>query len=216
MMQRDTSTARLLLVDPLDVVRAGLRQFLATRHIDIVGEYGTLANGLAAALSLGPDVVLMELNMPDGCGLQACRDIRAALPATRVIFLTACDTDEAKLSAILAGADGVLPKNVDAATLTSAVLTVAAGQPIVDHDIVRILLNRIQSRPAPASAGKPLSPQERRILGLVSEGKTNKEIGELLGLSHKTVKNYLSNVYQKLQITRRSQAAVMFTRMRGE
>lgn len=216
MTTRDISRIQLLLIDSHDMVRAGLRQFIGTRHIGIAGECVTLAEGIAEAIRLQPDVVLMELNMPDGCGLQACRDIRAACPGTRVIFLTTVGNDEAKLSAVLAGADGYLLKNVDAGVLTAAIKTVAAGQPILDHDIVRILLNRIQSRSPRAPGGKALSPQERRILGLVAEGKTNKEIGDTLGLSHKTVKNYLSNVYQKLQITRRSQAAAIFARTRAE
>lgn len=203
---------RLLLIDPHDMVRAGLRQLLDTRHILIAGECRTLSEGAAAAVRLQPDVVLMEPNTPHGCGLQTCREIRAACLGTRVIFLTAVDGDEEKLNAILAGADGYLLKDIDAATLTASIKAVAAGQSILDQDIVRLLLKRIQSRPPHAPGGKALSPQERKILSLVAEGKTNKEIGDLLGLSHKTVKNYLSNVFQKLQVSRRSQAAALFAR----
>lgn len=210
---------RLLLIDGHDMVRTGLRQYIGARNIHIAGECAGVAEGVAEARRLLPDVVLMEMHFPDspnGSGLQACREIRAICPAIRVVFLTSHDDEEAKLSSILAGADAYLLKNIGATELMDTIESVASGRPVLDAAVLKALLRRIQAVSVTPAGKRSLSPQERKILPLVAAGKTNKEIGVELGLSHKTVKNYLSNVYQKLQVTRRSQVAAMFARSRDQ
>ena len=210
MISDNAKAIRLLLVDRHEVVRAGLRAFVSTCNIDVVGESGTVSGALAEARRLKPHVVLMDMQLPDGCSLQGCRNIRAACPDVRVLFLTACNNDEDKLASICAGADGYLLKDeVKANTLIHAIETVAAGLPIIDTALILSLLKRVQAH-APPLQGTILTPQERRILPLVADGKTNKEIGDALGLSHKTVKNYLSHIFQKLHVTRRSQVTALF------
>lgn len=213
MISYDARPVRLLLVDAHQIVRIGLREFVGTRHnIEIVGECGTAMDAISESLHLKPHVVLMETQLPDSCGMQACRKILLSSPDSKVLFLTAFDDDKARLESIFAGADGYLLKNVDANTLIDAIETVASGHPILDPAIIPSLLKRIRSRPVQPVGDKALSPQEQRIMSLVAEGKTNKEIGDALGLSDKTVKNYLSNVFQKFHVTRRSQAAALFSR----
>ena len=213
MISCDARAIRLLLVDDHQIVRIGLRGFISTRrNIEVVGECGTAAGAITESLHLKPHVVLMDTQLPDGCGMQACRKILASCPYIKVLFLTAFDDDEARLESIYAGADGYLLKNIGANTLIDAIETVASGRPILDPGIIPSLLKRIRSRSAQAVGDKALSPQEQRIMSLVAEGKTNKEIGDALGLSDKTVKNYLSNVFQKLHVTGRLQAAALFSR----
>jgi DNA-binding NarL/FixJ family response regulator len=160
----------------------------------------------------------MDLRLADGSGVDACREILAALPQTRVLFLTSYHDDEAVLSAIFAGAQGYLLKEVGADVLIDAVKTVAAGRSILDPLATKIVLERMRSLSSivPSGAeGQRLSEQEQRVLALVAEGKTNKEIAAALDLSEKTVKNYLSNIFQKLHITRRTQAASLYSREPG-
>jgi DNA-binding NarL/FixJ family response regulator len=156
----------------------------------------------------------MDVRLPDGSGVEACREIRTGHPQTRVLFLTSYADDDAVLATIVAGAQGFLLKEVGSDELLRAVRAVANGQSILDPAVTQRVLTRVQT--LSASSTEPneeeLSPQERRVLALVAEGKTNKEIAVSLNLSEKTVGNYLSNVFQKLNITRRSQAAVYFTR----
>lgn len=213
MISHDARVIRLLLVDDHEIVRTGLREFVsARRNIEVVGECGTASGAITESLHLKPHVVLMETQLPDGCGLLACRKILASSPDIKVLFLTALDDDKTRLESIFAGADGYLLKNICANTLTDAIETVASGRPILDPAIIPSLLKQIRSRTVQPVGDKSLSPQEQRIMSLVAEGKTNKEIGEVLGLSDKTVKNYLSNVFQKLHVTRRSEAAALFAR----
>jgi two-component system response regulator DevR len=213
MISYDATPIRLLLVDDHEIVRTGIREVVsAHRNIEIVGECGTVSGAITESLQLKPHVVLMDIQLPDGSGLQACRKILASSPDIKVLFLTAFDDDEARLESIFAGSDAYLLKNIGAHSLINAIETVASGRPILDPDIILSLLKRIRSRSAQPVTDKVLSPQEQRIMSLVSEGMTNKEIGSALGLSDKTVKNYLSNVFQKLHVTRRSQAAALFTR----
>jgi two-component system response regulator DevR len=205
---------RLLLVDDHEVVRIGLRTlFDRTDNIQVVGESGTMVGAVEEAVRLNPDVVLMDVRLPDGSGVEACRDIRTACPDTRVLFLTSFADDDAVLPTILAGAAGYLLKEIGADGLTHAIETVASGQSILDPAITRQVLTRMNSLSDPKEGkGEALSPQEQRVLSLVAEGKTNKEIASMLNLSDNTVKNYLGNVFQKLQVTRRSQAAAYFVK----
>lgn len=213
MSQNEPPAIRLLIVDDHKVVRLGLTTLL-NRHpgIQAVGEAATVAAAVEETLRLRPDVVLMDVRLPDGNGFEACRQIRQSLPDTRVLFLTSVADDEIVLESIEAGGDGYLLKEIDEDALIRAIKNVAAGQSILDPAVTRRVLERVKNLDAPVTRDKleRLSPQERRVLALVAEGKTNKEIGVELGLSDKTIKNYLSNVLEKLEMTRRSQAAAFF------
>lgn len=209
-----TSSIRLLLVDDHEIVRMGLRElFNRSDGIEVVGEAGSVADALAEATRLKPDVILMDVRLPDGSGVEACRDILAACPDTHVLYLTSYQDDEAMLSAVFAGAHGFLQKEIGGDALVRAVKEVGAGHSILDPAATRVIIEQMRSLSTPEAAreGDPLSPQEQRVLALVAQGKTNKEIATDLGLSDKTVKNYLSNVFQKLRVHRRSQAAVIFS-----
>lgn len=215
MSPREATPIRLLLVDDHKVVRVGLRTLLGeSNRIRVVGEADTMESAVAEAARLTPDVVLMDVRLPDGSGIEACREIRTARPATRVLFLTSFADDDAVLATMIAGADGYLLKEIDEEGLIRAIETVAGGQSILDPALTKRMLVRMQSLAGPDAAGKrdELSPQEQKVLALVAEGQTNKEIAAALGLSDKTVRNYLSNIFQKLQITRRSQAAALYAR----
>ena len=207
-----------MLVDDHEVVRLGLRAlFGQTGEIDVVAEAGNVADAVKRAAQHRPDVVLMDLRLPDGTGVDACREILAANPATRVLFLTSHSDEEAVLSTILAGAAGYLLKEAGSQMLVSAIELVHGGQSILDPGVTKLVLNRVSTLTGRAAATKAsakdaLSPQERRILALVVEGRTNKEIAKALGLSDKTVKNYLSNAFQKLHVGRRSHAAALYER----
>jgi len=201
-------TVRLLLVDDHQMVRAGLRALLADEaELQVVGEAGGVAEAVAAAESLLPDVILMDLRLPDGSGVEACREILSAAPEIRILFLTSHSDEQAIESTLLAGARGYLLKDIGHQALVRAIRDAVAGRPVLDSVLARPVARRLEKSEA-------LSGQERRILSLVVEGKTNKEIAVLLKLSDKTVKNYLSNAFQKLQVTRRAQAAALFTHRR--
>jgi len=209
---------RLMLVDDHEVVRLGLSAlFRQTANIEVVAEAGNVAEAVQGAAQHRPDVVLMDLRLPDGTGVDACREILSAHPDTRVLFLTSHSDDEAVVSTILAGAAGYLLKEVGAQALVDAIELVHGGQSILDPKVTKAVLHRLSTADRAAvgarqSAKDRLSPQEHRILALVVEGKTNKEIARALGLSDKTVKNYLSNAFQKLHVGRRSHAAALFGR----
>ena len=208
---------RLLIVDDHKVVRLGLMtMFSRHRGVDIVGDVGTMAEAIEHAQRLKPDVVLMDVRLPDGSGIDACRDIRETCRGTEILFLTSFADDDALLATVLAGAAGFLLKQADEEGVIRAVETVANGQSIMDPAVTHILLERMRSFSIQEhnNPGDTLSPQEERVMVLVVEGKTNKEIGLDMGLSEKTVKNYLSNIFQKMQVSRRSQAAVLFERQR--
>ncbi|MBS0169289.1 MAG: response regulator transcription factor [Nitrospira sp.] len=212
--QSETKLIRLLLVDDHEVLRIGLRTlFTEAGAFQVVGEAGTMAAAVAEAARLKPQVVLMDVRLPDGSGIDACRMIRADHEDTRVLFLTSFADDDAVLATILAGANGFLLKEVSSEQLIQAVKTVASGRSILDSAVTQRVLTKVRSGSTPSAQGKrdPLSPQEERVLALVADGKTNKEIAVSLNLSDKTVGHYLENIFQKLQVTRRAQAAVYFT-----
>lgn len=205
---------RLLLVDDHEVLRIGLRTlFTEAGGFEVVGEAGTMSGAVDEALKLKPDVVLMDVRLPDGSGIDACRTIRAAQPQTAVLFLTSFADDHAVLATILAGAGGFLLKEVGGEQLVSGVKTVAGGQSILDRGVAQRVLTHAHALTEGGDDGKsdPLSPQEQRVLALVAEGLTNKEIAASLNLSDKTVGNYLSNIFQKLHVTRRTQAAMYYS-----
>jgi two-component system response regulator DevR len=216
MVGPDAARIRLLIVDDHEVVRLGLRTLLSRiPGMQVVGEAGTAAAAIVEAARLDPDVVLLDVRLPDSSGVKVCRTIRMTSPRTRVIFLTSFADEDAVLATILAGGDGYLLKEISGEMLVRAIERVASGQSILDPAVTGRVLARVRSRATAASdngAGEVLSPQEDRVLALVAEGRTNKEIGTALKLSEKTVRNYLSNIFQKLQVTRRAQAASVFVR----
>ena len=205
----------VLIVDDHEVVRVGLQTVLGRLDsISVVGEASTVADAVIESCRLKPDVVLMDVRFPDGSGVDACRAIRDSCPDTRVLFLTSYQDDEGVLAAVVGGASGYLLKEVNAEGLLRAIHAVAQGQSVLDPAITQPLLARMQLKQGAAieSQRTALSNQQQRVLALVSQGKTNKEIGVSLDLSDKTVKNYIRFIFQKLKVTRRAQAAAFFVR----
>jgi two-component system response regulator DevR len=203
-------TLRLLVVDDHEVVRQGLVALLDRRPgFQVVAEAGTVEEALVQARKFEPDLVIMDVRLPDGSGIEACRDIRAELPATRVVMLTSFPDDEAVFSAIVAGASGYLLKQVRARDLVSALEAVGRGESLLDPAVTEKVLARVRQIAAGETNDElaGLTPQERKILMLVAEGKTNKEIATEIFLSDKTVKNYVSSILAKLNLERRAQAA---------
>ena len=211
------SGIRLLLVDGNEIVRTGLRTLFArATDMTVVGEAADSGAAIAQALALGPDVILMDLRLPGGDGATACREVLAQLPGTRVLFLTSYGDDEAVLSVFQAGAHGYLLKDIGGDALIRAVATVASGGLAFEPGATRVLLERMRRLTKDESGGASveavLLEQERRVLALVAEGKTNKEVADALGLSAKTVRKYLSNLFDKLRVRRRSQAAARYSK----
>jgi two-component system, NarL family, response regulator DevR len=201
---------RLLIVDDHEVVRQGLAALLG-RHdtLQVVAEAGTVAEALDAADRFVPDLVVMDVRLPDGSGIEACREIRAEHPEIRVVMLTSYPDEEAVLSAIVAGASGYLLKQVRARDLVSALEAVGRGESLLDPAVTEKVLERVRRIATSAYSDEyaQLTSQEQKILLLVAEGKTNKEIASEVFLSDKTVKNYVSSILSKLNLQRRAQAA---------
>ncbi len=201
---------RLLVVDDHEVVRQGLVALLDRRAgFDVVAQAGTVAEAVAEAARFEPDLVVMDVRLPDGSGIEACREIRAARPETRVIMLTSYPDEEAVLSAIIAGASGYLLKQVRGRDLVAALEAVGRGESLLDSAVTEKVLQRVRNVASGGAADEllDLTSQERKILMLVAEGKTNKEIATDVFLSDKTVKNYVSSILSKLNLQRRTQAA---------
>jgi len=205
----------LLLVDDHEVVRIGLRTLIEkSESIEVLGEAGTVAAAVVEARRLRPEVVLMDLRLSDGSGISACREILSRDPLARVLFLTSYPDEDAVRATVLAGAAGYLLKEIGHQALIKAIESVASGESILDPRMTQTVLNQLGKAAKAKSGGmEELSPQERRVLAQVVDGKTNKQIALALGLSDKTVKNYLSNAFQKLQVNRRSHAAVVYSRL---
>jgi DNA-binding NarL/FixJ family response regulator len=208
---------RLLVVDDHEVVREGLVALLSRREeFQVVAEAGTVAEALGAVRRFEPDLVIMDVRLPDGSGIEACREIRAELPAIRVVMLTSYPDEEAVLSAILAGASGYLLKQIRGRDLVTALEAVGRGDSLLDPAVTERVLERVR-RIANGDEKDELSEltaQERKILRLVAEGKTNKEIATEVFLSDKTVKNYVSSILSKLNLQRRAQAAAFVAKHR--
>jgi two-component system response regulator DevR len=209
------SPIRILLVDDSELVRRGIKTVINTHPgnaMRVVGEAGNVAEAIAESIRLKPDIVLLDIRLPDGTGFDACRKILERLPSTRIVVLTSHSNDNFVYEAVTAGVHGYLMKEVDPAGLIQALEDVAAGRSILGSDITTRVLRLI--RGGQAQGQNPdistLSPQERRVLALVADGKTNKQIAEQLQLSENTVKNYLVNVFEKLQVKRRAQAAIYY------
>jgi DNA-binding NarL/FixJ family response regulator len=205
---------RILICDDHEVVREGLRTLLAGRaELEVVAEAGTSADAIEAAARERPDIVIMDVRLPDGSGVEACRSIREILPATRVIMLTSYPDDEALYASIVAGASGYLLKQTRAAALIEAIDAVSKGRALLDPSVTARVLERVRrgnSDEDPAIAS--LTDQERKVLEQLATGKTNREIGVVLFLSEKTVKNYVSRILEKLGLHRRAEAAAFAAR----
>lgn len=208
---------RILVVDDHEVVRQGLVSLLdRCPDLEVVAQAGSVAEAIALAARHEPDLVTMDVRLPDGSGIEACREIRAARPETRVVMLTSYPDEEAVLSAIIAGASGYLLKQIRGRDLVSALEVVGRGDSLLDPAVTEKVLERVR-RTANGSASDELAgltAQERKILLLVAEGMTNKEIAADVFLSDKTVKNYVSIILSKLSLQRRAQAAAFVARHR--
>jgi two-component system response regulator DevR len=202
---------RLLLVDDSEVVRAGLRALLGLEPgFEIVGEAANVAAAVAANAQLTPDVVLLDIRLPDGTGIDACRRMIAATPAVRILIVTSVLDDTVVDHAIRAGAHGYLLKEIDGRGLVAAIRDVAAGKSTLDPAITARVMQLARGGGPAHDLLATLSPQEKRVLALIAEGHTNKEVGAKMGLTEKTVKNYLATVFDKLHVTRRAEAAVLY------
>lgn len=202
---------KVVLVEDSEVVRMGLAALLGTApRLQIVGEAGSVAVGIETCTRVRPDVVLLDLRLPDGTGFEACRRILQLLPDIRVLILTSAVSDAMVDEAIRSGAHGYLLKEIDGRGLISAIRDVAAGKSILDPAVTARVMQIVKSGGTGRDALASLSPQERRVLALIAEGCTNKEVGVKRGLSEKTVKNYLSTVFEKLHVSRRAEAAVIY------
>jgi len=211
------SVIRVMLVDDHEVVREGLKALLNRREgMTVVGEAGSVAQSVKVAASVKPDVVVMDLRLPDGTGIEACREIRSELPGTKVIMLTSYADEEAIMSSILGGASAYLLKQTRGSQLAEAIEGVARGESRLDPAVTQRVLDEVRkSASGESKASSPeakLTENEQKILYLIAEGKTNREIAADIFLSDKTVKNYVSNILSKLNMKRRSEAAAYIAR----
>lgn len=207
---------RVMLVDDHEVVREGLRTLLGRdKSLLVVAEAGTTAEAIETAARAKPDVVVMDVRLPDGSGVEACRTIREARPETKVIMLTSYADDEALFASIVAGAAGYLLKQTRGQAVIDAITSVAQGRSLLDPDVTGKVLERVRrGREDEDPAFASLTEQERKVLEQLAEGKTNREIGEVLFLSEKTVKNYVSRILDKLGLSRRAEAAAYMAKRR--
>jgi two-component system, NarL family, response regulator DevR len=210
-----TPPLRVMLVDDHEVVRDGIKALLAaTDDIVVCGEAATVRQAVAEADRALPDVIVMDVRLQDGSGIEATRDIRAARPATQVLMLTSFADDQALFASIMAGAAGYVLKQIRGDDLVQAIRTVGAGHSLLDPAVTKGVLDRLRKGKHLLKDERlaRLSPQEERILELVAAGRTNKQIGQELHLAEKTIKNYVSSILAKLEVTRRAEAASYLTR----
>lgn len=204
---------RIAIVDDSPLIRLGLRAALEDRKdIVIIGEAATATDGIALVERERPELVLLDLRLPDKPGFTACREIMQRRPGTKVLILTSSTEERNVHEAISAGAQGYLLKDNDSTSLADAILQIASGQSVIDPSLHNQVLRLVKHGPGQSASDriKALSHQEQRVVALLSSGLTNKEIGEQMGLTEKTVKNYLATIFDKLSIARRSQAAALY------
>ena len=212
--QTEAVAVRIFLLDDHEVVRTGIRALLeAHDDLEVVGEAGTAADALVRIPLAKPDVAILDVRLPDGNGVEVCRDLRADHPEIACLMLTSYADDEALLASVMAGAAGYVLKQVGGRDLVADVRKVAAGGTLLDPKLTERVLERIRRGPQEDVRLAALTPQERRILDCIAEGKTNRQIGEELFLAEKTVKNYVSNLLAKLGMQRRTEAAVFATKL---
>jgi DNA-binding NarL/FixJ family response regulator len=210
----DNNPITVFLLDDHEIVRRGVRDLLeAEPDITVVGEAGTAASALARIPALNPDVAVLDVRLPDGDGVSVCRDIRSRLPEIACLMLTSFGDDEALFDAIMAGAAGYVLKQIRGTDLVGAVRTVASGRSLLDPEAASRVMARMRDQSRRSDPLAALTGQERKILELIGEGLTNRQIGERLFLAEKTVKNYVSALFAKLGMERRTQAAAYAARI---
>ena len=205
---------RVFLLDDHEVVRQGLRALLeSTGDIEVVGESGSAVEATSRIPALHPDVAVLDARLPDGSGIEVCRSVRAVDPTIGALILTSYDDDEALFAAIMAGAAGYVLKEIRGNDLVEAIRQVAAGNSLIDPALTAKVLERVRNPPATAPELAQLTEQEIKLLGYIAEGMTNRQIGEQMFLAEKTVKNYVSSILAKLGLERRTQAAVLASKL---
>ncbi|NKQ51794.1 response regulator transcription factor [Amycolatopsis sp. K13G38] len=205
----------VFLVDDHELVRRGVRDLLeADQDLTVVGEAGTAAQALARIPALRPDVALLDVRLPDGNGVELCRDLRSRVPETNVLMLTSYTDEEAMFNAILAGASGYVIKDIQGLSLLAAVREVGSGRSLLDNRAAATLMAKLRADAADEGPLAHLTERERTLLQLIGEGLTNRQIAERMFFAEKTVKNYVSRLLAKLGLERRAQAAVLATKMR--
>src|SRR5690554_1854870 len=210
---RPVETIRILIVDDHEVVRIGLRSLLERiGQFEVVGEAASAQEAIELTRSRKPDVVVMDIRMPDGSGIEACRAIRSESQDVKVIMLTSYTDDEAIFASVMAGASGYVLKQIGSHELVEAIRTVAAGGSLLDPSITGKVLERMRGMSRDQQHHEKLTDQELRILRLIADGRTNKEIAEALYLSEKTVRNYVSSILSKLNLSNRAEAAAYAVR----
>ncbi|HUC58835.1 MAG TPA: response regulator transcription factor [Streptosporangiaceae bacterium] len=211
------SKIKVFLLDDHEIVRRGVRELLeAEDDIEVVGEAGTAESALARIPALRPDVAVLDVRLPDGDGVSVCRDIRSKMPEVACLMLTSFGDDDALFDAIMAGAAGYALKQIRGTDLVGAVRAIAGGASLLDQEAASRVMRRMRDQSQKADPLAGLTPQERRILDLIGEGLTNRQIGEKMFLAEKTVKNYVSALFAKLGMERRTQAAAFAVRVRSE
>jgi DNA-binding NarL/FixJ family response regulator len=214
---RGRKTIRVFLTDDHEVVRRGVAALLSAEDdIEIVGEAGTAEHALARIPAARPDVAVLDVRLPDGDGVEVCREIRSQMPELACLMLTSFDDEDALFEAVMAGAAGYVLKQIHGSDLVGAVRTVASGQSLLDPRSTARMLQRIRARQEKQDPLKDLTDQERHILELIGEGLTNRQIGERLFLAEKTVKNYISSIFTKLGMSRRTQAAALAAQLKAD
>jgi two-component system response regulator DevR len=212
-VQTGIVTVRVFLLDDHEIVRNGIRGLLEANGVTVVGEAGTAADALSLIADAHADVAVLDVRLPDGNGIEVCREIRAQHPEVACIVLTSYADDEAHLAAVLAGAAAYVLKQIRGQDLVDAVNAVASGRSLIDPTTTARLMKELRSGPPDEAGLNQLTPRERDILELISAGKTNREIGAELFLAEKTVKNYVSNLLSKLGMGHRSEAAAYAARL---
>jgi DNA-binding NarL/FixJ family response regulator len=212
----EPSGISVFLLDDHEVVRHGLRALLESAgDITVVGESGLAVEATSRIPALHVDVAVLDARLPDGSGIEVCRAVRAVDPGVRALILTSYDDDEALFAAIMAGASGYVLKEIGGHDLVGAVRQVAAGNSLIDPSLTARVLERVRNGPVTVPELSELTEQELKLLGLIAEGLTNRQIGERMFLAEKTVKNYVSSILSKLGLERRTQAAVLASRLLG-
>jgi two-component system, NarL family, response regulator DevR len=213
----DEQTIRVFLLDDHELVRRGLRELLEPEpDLEVVGESGSAAEALRRMPALRPDVAVLDARLPDGSGIDVCRDIRSKHPEIRALILTSFDDDDALFAAIMAGAAGYVLKDIHGDDLVDAIRRVHSGQSLLDPAVTGQVLERLRNGKPEDKRLAALSEQERRVLSLIGEGLTNRQIAEQMFLAEKTVKNYVSSLLSKLGMERRTQAAIFATRLEDD